>query len=191
VKTVARLRLAQVPEADDYLSRSPLALLIGMVLDQQFPIERAFASPYELAQRLGHEPDAAELAAFDPGQLAALFARPPALHRFPVAMAERVQRLARQMVDEYGGDPARLWLEAKTGQQLFDRLRTLPGFGDRKARVLVALLGKQCGVRPRGWREAAGDYGEEGVARSVADVRDAESLRALRDYKKAHKAAAN
>ena len=180
------LRLTQDPDADELLARDPLALLVGMLLDQQMPMERAFAGPYRLAQRLGRRSlDAAEIAAWDPDAFAKVMAGPPALHRYPTAMAGRVQALCRHVAEERGGDAAAIWRTATTGQELLRRLRSLPGFGEQKARIFVALLGKQLGVRPPGWREAAGPYGEEGSRRSVADVTDAQSLAEVRAYKQA------
>ncbi|MDG6104616.1 Fe-S cluster assembly protein HesB [Dactylosporangium aurantiacum] len=176
-------------EANALLDRDPLALLIGMTLDQQIPLEKAFTSPWVLGQRLGHEPTAQELAEFDPGALVEIFATPPALHRFPKAMAARVQEVCRVLVDRYDGDPAALWAGAGSGAELFRRVQALPGFGRQKAQILVALLGKQYSVRPDGWREAAGGYGEEGSFRSVADIVDGESLGRVREYKKQMKAA--
>jgi uncharacterized HhH-GPD family protein len=185
------LRLAQDPDADALLTRDPLALLVGMLLDQQFPMERAFASPYELAQRLSVKTlDAGAIAAYDPDAFAKVMAGPPALHRYPAAMAERVQALCRRVAEECGGDAAALWRTAATGRELLGRLRSLPGFGEQKARIFVALLGKQLGVQPPGWREAAGPYGEEGSHRSAADVTDAESLAQVRAFKQAAKQAA-
>jgi uncharacterized HhH-GPD family protein len=177
-------------DANDLLSASPLALLIGMLLDQQVTIEKAFSSPRDLVRRLGHEPTAAELAAFDPDSLAAIFSERPALHRYPRAMAGRVQQLCQHLVDRYGGDPAGLWAGARTGDELLARLRDLPGFGADKAQIFLALLGKQYGVRPRGWREAAGRFGEKGSHYSVADITDATSLAAVRAHKQTLKAAA-
>ena len=177
------------PEANELLSRDPLALLIGMVLDQQVPLERAFSAPLDLARRLGHEPTAAELADFDPVALAGIFSERPALHRYPKAMAGRVQELARLIVDSYDGRPERLWTTAKTGAELLSRVSALPGFGAQKAQIFVALLGKQLGVRPRGWREAAGTFGARGSHMSVADIADAESLARVRTYKQELKAA--
>jgi uncharacterized HhH-GPD family protein len=185
------LRLAQDPDADELLARDPLALLIGMLLDQQFPMERAFASPWLLAQRLGVDRlDAAAIAAHDPDAFAKLMAGPPALHRYPAAMAGRVQAISALVDTTYGGDAAALWRTAASGTELLRRIEALPGFGKQKARILVALLGKQFGVRPPGWREAAGPYGEEGSLRSVADVTDAASLAAVRTAKQAAKQAA-
>jgi len=178
------------PEANDLLNTDPLALTLGMVLDQQIPLEKAFSSPYVLAQRLGHVPTAAELAGFDPDALVAIFATPPALHRFPKAMAARVQEVCQVLVGTYDGVAANLWRDAADGQELIKRVSALPGFGQQKSRIFVALLGKQYGVRPPGWREAAGAYGEEGSYRSVADIVDAESLGRVRAFKKEMKAAA-
>ncbi|MEU4715733.1 HhH-GPD-type base excision DNA repair protein [Micromonospora purpureochromogenes] len=178
------------PEANRLLERSPLALLTGMVLDQQIPLEKAFTSPYVLAQRLGHEPDARELAGYDPEGLVEIFARPPALHRFPKAMAARVQQVCQVLVDRYDGDAARLWSDAADGRELLRRIGELPGFGKQKAQIFVALLGKRYDVRPDGWREAAGGYGEPDAYRSVADITDPESLRRVREYKQQMKAAA-
>ena len=178
------------PEANELLSRSPLALLIGMLLDQQVSLERAFSAPLDLVRRLGHEPTAAELAEFDPVALAAIFSERPALHRYPRAMAARVQDMARLIVDAYDGDAARVWQSATTGAELLKRVAALPGFGAQKAQIFVALLGKQLGVRPEGWREAAGRFGAEGSHLSVADITDADSLAEVRSYKQGLKAAA-
>jgi uncharacterized HhH-GPD family protein len=184
------LMLSLQPDADALLDREPLALLIGMVLDQQVPLERAFSAPYDLVTRLGHDLDAHELAGYDPDALAAMFAGPPALHRFPKAMAKRVQELARVLVEKYDGDAAAVWRDASDGRELLRRVSGLPGFGEQKAKIFVALLGKQFGVTPPGWREAAGQFGEEGSYRSVADITDADSLGRVREYKKQMKAAA-
>ncbi|WP_349878332.1 HhH-GPD-type base excision DNA repair protein [Micromonospora sp. HUAS YX12] len=178
------------PQANELLARSPLALLLGMVLDQQVPMEKAFSSPYVLAQRLGHEPDAAELAGYDPEALVEIFARPPALHRFPKAMAARVQEVCRALVERYDGDAARLWSDVTDGRELLRRVGELPGFGRQKAQIFVALLGKRFGITPDGWREAAGDYGDADAHRSVADVTDPESLRRVREFKQRMKAEA-
>ena len=177
-------------EANELLSRDPLALLVGMTLDQQDKLEKAFTSPYVLAQRLGHEPTVQELAGFDTDELVAIFAKPPALHRFPKAMAGRVQEVCRALVANYDGDAAALWRDVATGPELVKRIASLPGFGKQKSQIFAALLGKQFGVRPEGWREAAGAYGEDGSYRSVADIVDDESLNRVRAYKKEMKAAA-
>jgi uncharacterized HhH-GPD family protein len=185
------LRIAQDPDADALLASDPLALLVGMLLDQQFPLEWAFRAPYRLAQRMGRTSlDAGELAAHEPEAFVKLMAGPPALHRYPASMAVRVQALCRHVAEQYGGDAAAVWRTAESGQELLRRLRGLPGFGEQKARIFVALLGKQLGVCPPGWREAAGPYGEEGARRSAADVTDAESLAEVRAFKKAAKQAA-
>jgi uncharacterized HhH-GPD family protein len=178
------------PEANELLTRDPLALLIGMLLDQQVPLERAFSAPLDLARRLGHEPSAAELAGFDPVALAAIFSERPALHRYPKSMAARVQDLARLIVEAYDGDAAQVWRSAESGAELLSRVEALPGFGAQKAQIFVALLGKQLGVRPPGWREAAGTFGAEGSHLSVADISDTHSLARVRSYKQEKKAAA-
>jgi uncharacterized HhH-GPD family protein len=177
-------------EANELLTRNALALLIAMLLDQQVPLERAFSAPRDLVQRLGHEPSADELAELDPEALAAVFSERPALHRFPKAMAARTQELARLIVAQYGGDAASLWTTAPSGAELLKRVSALPGFGATKAKIFVALLGKQLGVRPDGWREAAGPFGDEGSYVSVADITDDESLGKVRSYKQSLKAAA-
>jgi uncharacterized HhH-GPD family protein len=183
--------LAQEPAADELLARDPLALLVGMLLDQQISMEKAFSGPYVLARRLGVERlDAAEIAQADPAVFAKLFSTPPAIHRFPGAMAGRVQALANVVATQYGGDAAAVWADAPSGDALLERLAALPGFGPQKARIFLALLGKQRGVRPKGWREAAAPYGAEGVFHSVADIVDAESLAKVREHKKEMKAAA-
>jgi uncharacterized HhH-GPD family protein len=188
--TPMTLSLPVDADANELLSRNPLALLIGMLLDQQVPLEKAFSSPFELVKRLGHEPTAAELADYDPDALAAVFSERPALHRFPKAMAARTQDLARLVTDRYDGDPAAVWTGATTGKDLVARLAELPGFGGYKAQIFAALLGKQLGVRPDGWREAAGHFGTDGSHYSVADIVDDDSLAAVRAYKKDMKAAA-
>jgi uncharacterized HhH-GPD family protein len=177
-------------EANDLLTRSALALLIAMLLDQQVPLERAFSAPRDLVRRLGHEPTAPELAGYDQEKLAAVFGERPALHRFPKAMAARTQDLARLIVSEYGGDAAAVWSTAASGAELLTRICALPGFGAQKARIFLALLGKQLGVQPPGWREAAGPFGVAGSYLSVADITDAESLGKVRSHKQAMKAAA-
>jgi uncharacterized HhH-GPD family protein len=187
---VPELRLAQDPEADRLLSEDPLALLIGMVLDQQVPLERAFSSPLELKRRLGDRLDAGEMAAMDPDKLAEVFAARPALHRFPAANARRVQQLCHIVDTQYGGRAERVWAEAADGDDLYRRIKSLPGFGEQKARIFVALLAKQLGVRPPGWEEAAGRFGQPGTHMSVADIVDAESLRRVREYKQQLKVAA-
>lgn len=177
-------------EANELLNRDSLALTLGMVLDQQIPLEKAFTSPWVLAQRFGHAPTAVELAEFDPEALVAIFATPPALHRFPKAMAGRVQEVCRALVDAYDGEAVNLWAGVADGKELLKRVASLPGFGKQKSQIFVALLGKQYDVQPTGWREAAGGYGEAGSFKSVADIVDGESLGRVRAYKKEMKAAA-
>jgi uncharacterized HhH-GPD family protein len=185
-----KLALSQDPAADELLSRDPLALLIGMVLDQQIPLERAFSAPLDLKKRLGGSLDPAEIAAMDPEKLAAVFAERPALHRFPAANAKRVQELCRIVVDEYDGQASAVWLDAQDGPDLYQRVKALPGFGEQKARIFIGLLGKQLGVRPPGWEAAAGKFGQQGTYMSVADIVDPASLGRVRAYKQQLKAAA-
>jgi uncharacterized HhH-GPD family protein len=187
---VAELHLSGNTEADKLLSEDPLALLIGMVLDQQIPLERAFSSPLDLKTRLGGTLDASEIAAMDPEKLAAVFAERPALHRFPSANAKRVQELCRLIIDDYGGRADAVWAEASDGEDLYRRVKALPGFGDQKARIFVGLLGKQLGVHPPGWEAAAGKFGQPGTYMSVADITDPDSLGRVRAYKQQLKAAA-
>jgi uncharacterized HhH-GPD family protein len=177
-------------EANELLTSNALALLIAMLLDQQVPLERAFSAPRDLWARLGHEPTAEELAEYNPEELAVKFGERPALHRFPKSMAARTQDLARLIVSGYDGDPAAIWTTATSGAELLQRVAALPGFGEQKARIFVALLGKQLSVRPPGWREASGTFGTEGSYLSVADIVDAESLGKVRSYKQTLKAAA-
>ena len=184
------LSLSLRADADALLDRDPLALLVGMVLDQQIPLERAFSSPFELTQRLGHDLDAREIAEYDPEALAEIFAKPPALHRFPTSMAGRVQEVCRALVERYDGDVTALWADVPDGATLLKRVKALPGFGEQKAKIFVALLGKQRGITPPGWREAAGVYGEPDSYRSVADIVDEQSLGKVRAYKQQMKAAA-
>jgi uncharacterized HhH-GPD family protein len=188
---VPRLCIAQDSAADELLGRDPLALLIGMLLDQQFPMERAFGAPRLLADRLGVDAlDAASLAAADPDRLVEVFRGPPALHRYPGSMAARTQELCRVLVERYGGRAEALWAGAPDGAVVLQRLNELPGFGVQKSRIFLALLGKQCGVTPAGWREAAGAYGDEGSHRSVADITGPESLAEVRRFKQEQKQAA-
>ncbi|WP_165987774.1 HhH-GPD-type base excision DNA repair protein [Streptomyces sp. YIM 98790] len=185
------VRLAQQPEADELLGRSPLAALVGMLLDQQIPMEWAFTGPYTIAVRMGADDlDAHEIAARDPEEFAALLSEKPAVHRYPGSMAKRVQQLCQFLVDHYGGDAAAVWRDAADGRELLRRLNELPGFGKQKAQIFTALLGKRFGVTPEGWREAAGAYGEEGSYRSVADITGPESLARVRAYKQEKKRAA-
>jgi uncharacterized HhH-GPD family protein len=179
--------IAQDPDADKVLTGNPFALLTGMLLDQQYPMEHAFRGPHKILQRFGTL-DPAAIASADPDEFAALCSTPPAIHRYGKSMAGRVQQLARVIVDEYDGDAARVWSEAKSGADLMKRLQKLPGYGEQKAKIFTALLAKQFDVKPRGWTTVVGDYGKKGF-RSVADVVDAQSLAKVREFKKAKKAA--
>ena len=187
----SRICLAQNPAADALLARDPFALLTGMLLDQQIPMERAFTGPHTIAARLGDDVlDVRKVAAYEPEAFAALLAEKPAVHRFPGSMAGRVQRLAQYIVENHDGDVEALWRDVPTGKELLKRLSALPGFGRQKAQIFLALLGKQLGVRPEGWREAAGSYGDADARRSVADVVDERTLGEVRTYKQQVKRAA-
>ena len=175
---------------DQLLSDDPLALLIAMVLDQQVPLERAFRSPFDLRERLGGRLDVAELASMDPEALAAGFSEKPALHRFPKSMAGRVQEVCTVIVDSYGGDAAAVWTSAADGKTLLANVKALSGFGEQKARIFIALLGKQLGVRPPGWEKVASPYGDTGSFKSVADIDSPEALAKVRQYKQKMKAKA-
>ena len=182
------LHLANLPSADKVLDEYPFAVLVGMMLDQQYGMEHAFRGGEKILTRFGSL-DPAAIAGADPEEFKALCSQPPAIHRFPGSMAARVQELAALITSRYDGDTTRLWSEPTTGKELLARVQELPGFGSQKARIFVALLAKQLGVRPPGWEEAAGDYALEGY-RSVADVVDEESLLKVRSTKQAAKAAA-
>lgn len=184
------LHLTGDAEADTLLSREPLALLLGMLLDQQVTMESAFAGPRKIHERMG-QLDAAAIAAADPEEFAALCATPPAVHRFPGSMATRIQAVCAVVASDYDNRAANLWQSGSPdGAEVLRRMKALPGFGDQKARIFVALLGKQVNLDVPGWREAAGAYGDPDAFMSVADVVDADSLGRVREYKKAAKAAA-
>jgi uncharacterized HhH-GPD family protein len=174
--------------ADEVLSGSPFALLVGMMLDQQYPMEHAFRGPAKVLDRFGSIEPAA-IAAADPEEFKALCSTPPAIHRFPGSMAARLQELAGLVEQRYDGHAERLWTEATSGADLLKRVMELPGFGRQKAQIFTALLAKQLGVRPVGWEKAVGDYALDGY-RSVADVVDPASLQKVRAYKQEKKAAA-
>jgi uncharacterized HhH-GPD family protein len=177
--------------ADSLLEEDPLALLIGMVLDQQIPLEKAFSSPLVLKDRMGGGPlDVKAIADADPDTLHGWFATPPALHRFPASMGRRVQEMCQHLVEHYGGDAAAVWETAESGDELFKRLKAMPGFGDQKAKIFVALLGKRLRAAPKGWEKAAKEYGEMGSFRSVADIDSPAALKQVRAYKQQMKAAA-
>jgi uncharacterized HhH-GPD family protein len=186
---VMPLRLSQDPDADALLDVDPLALLLGMALDQQIPMEKAFRGPAVLRERLGHL-DAARIAEQPPEEFVAVMSQPPAVHRFPGSMAARLQDLCRHLVEHHGGRAEAVWEDAPDGAELLRRLQALPGFGKQKAQIFLALLGKQRSVQPPGWREAAGSYGDHGALRSVADVVSPETLQQVRAYKQSVKAAA-
>jgi uncharacterized HhH-GPD family protein len=178
------LRLAQQPEADALLGRSPLAALVGMLLDQQVPMEWAFTGPYTIATRMhGDDLDARAIAAYDPDAFVALLSEKPAVHRYPASMAGRVQQLCQFLVEHYDGDPTAIWRDVTTGAEVLARLNSLPGFGKQKSQIFLALLGKQFGVQPTDWRAAAGSYGDEGSYRSAADITGPESLGRVRAFK--------
>jgi uncharacterized HhH-GPD family protein len=183
------LNLTGDAAADELLANNPLALLVGMLLDQQVPMEWAFSAPATLAERLDGPLDARTVAATDPEALEALFRRKPALHRYPGAMAKRVHALCEHLVEQVDGDTARLWTEAPDGAELFRRLTALPGFGRQKAQIFTALLAKRCGVAPPGWEGVAGEYAAPGH-RSIADVTGPDALARVREFKRARKAAA-
>ncbi|WP_109471021.1 HhH-GPD-type base excision DNA repair protein [Ornithinimicrobium cavernae] len=184
------LHLAGDPDADRLLAENPFALLVGMLLDQQIPMEVAFSGPRKLEERLG-ACDPGQIAAMDPDEFIAVCATPPSVHRFPKSMGQRVHDLASAVVADYDGDTAAIWTrDAPDGRTILKRLKALPGFGDQKARIFLALLGKQFGLSAEGWREAAGDYGHPEARMSIADVVDGESLLQVRTYKKEKKAAA-
>lgn len=182
------IQIAQDQHADEVLSNDPFALLAGMLLDQQFPMERAFAGPAKVLDRFGTL-DPSAIADADPESFADLCATPPAIHRYGRSMAARLQALARVVADDYDGDASCVWTEARTGDALVKRIRALPGFGEQKAKIFTALLAKQLGVKPRGWTTVVGDYGKKGF-RSVADVVDADSLAKVRAFKQEMKKAA-
>ncbi len=181
-------QITGLPEADAVLDEYPLAVVIGMQLDQQYGIEHAFRGGWKILTRFGTL-DTAAISAADAEQFSALCRTPPAIHRFPAAKATAVQKLASVVESVYGGDPTRIWTESATGDELLKRLKALPAFGPQTSKIFVALLGKQLAVQPRGWKAAAGDYALKGY-RSVADVTGPESLLKVREYKQAAKAAA-
>jgi uncharacterized HhH-GPD family protein len=176
--------------ADELLAKDPNAVLIGMVLDQQVTMEKAFTGPAVIAERMGGTLDVAAIAAADPEQFAAMCAKPPAVHRFPGSMAGRIQGVCQVLVRDWGGDVSNLYAAAKTGAELKAQIARLPGFGAQKAAIFVALLGKRFGVTPRGWREAAGEFGRAGTFVSVADIKDPKSLLKVREAKRLAKAEA-
>ncbi len=186
-QTTGTLAVTGDEAADRLLNTDPLALLLGMLLDQQIPMEWAFMGPYRLTERLGAGLDSHDISERDPDAFAALVRAKPALHRFPSSMAKRMQALCRHLAEHYDGDAAAVWDGAPTGEELFGRLRDLPGYGDEKARILTAVLAKRFGVRPDGWEEQAGAFADS-VPRSVADIDSAAALQRVRAWKKEQKA---
>jgi uncharacterized HhH-GPD family protein len=187
---VTELNLTGDQTADALLEADDNALLIGMILDQQVPMEKAFSGPLVIAQRMGGTLDVAAIAASDEEEFVSLCSRPPAIHRFPGSMAKRVRQCCQVLVERYGGQAANVWADQPTGEAVKAALASLPGFGPDKAAIFTAVLGKRRGVTPPGWREAAGYYGEPDTYRSVADIVDQESLRRVRETKQQVKAAA-
>jgi uncharacterized HhH-GPD family protein len=182
-----RLFITGDAEADGLLNTNGTALLIGMLLDQQVPMEWAFAGPKTLHDRLGHL-DAAKIAAMDPDEFVSICCQKPGIHRFPASMGKRIHAVCTVLSDEYDGDAANLWRDVDTGAELFRRLRALPGYGDEKSRIFVAILAKTQGVAPAGWQQAAGKFGDT-TPRSVADIDGPEALEKVRAWKKSQKAA--
>jgi uncharacterized HhH-GPD family protein len=178
MKRPDQLHFTESEDANRLLANDDLAVLIGMLLDQQFPMERAFFGPQLLKDRLGEDLDAGKIAETDLARLEEVFKGPPAIHRYPSSMAKRTQDLCQVIVDEYGGDPARIWTTAESGKDLLKRLKALPGFGDGKSRIFVGLLGKRLGIRPEGWEEAAADWP------SIADVATFDDVLELREQKR-------
>jgi uncharacterized HhH-GPD family protein len=179
--------------ADALLSEDPFALIVGMLLDQQVTMEKAFLGPWVIAERLGDAGaslDPETIASLDPEAFVEIMRTPPAVHRYPGSMAERVQALAQTIVEEYHGDTSAIWADADSGKNLLHRVRDLPGFGEQKAQIFIALLGKQCGLDVPGWREASAPYGDDGTFRSVADIVDGASLARVREFKREAKQAA-
>ncbi len=181
------LPLTGDPEADELLATDPLALILGMLLDQQVPMEWAFAAPSRLRERMGGRLDAREIASADPEELAAMFKGPPALHRFPGSMAKRAQALCQALVDDWDGDPSAIWRGVHAGDELVRRVKALPGFGDQKAKIFSALLAKRFEVRPDGWENATKPFSDD-QPRSVADIDSPESLAKVREWKRSMKA---
>jgi uncharacterized HhH-GPD family protein len=183
---MAKIPITGNDDADKLLEDEPLALLMGMLLDQQVPMEWAFFGPFLLKERMGGTLDAATIAATDPDEFLRICKGPRAIHRFPGSMGKRVQAMCQMLVDDYGGDAARVWTEAANGQELRQRLLALPGFGEEKTKIFIALLAKRFGVKPDGWQEAAGTFGDD-TPRSVADIDSAETLARVREWKQARK----
>jgi uncharacterized HhH-GPD family protein len=175
-------------DADRLLVDNPLALLIGMLLDQQVPMGWAFRGPFTLRERLGGSLDAETIAAMGPDKIEAIFRDKPAMHRYPGSMGKRTHALCAYVVEHYDGDAAAIWRDAPSGEEVYRRLRELPGYGEEKSKIFLAILGKRLGLGPPGWEEAAAPFSDD-TPRSVADVESSESLERVREFKKARKAA--
>lgn len=184
------LWLAQQPKADELLAKDPFALLMGMILDQQIPLQKAFSGPQVLKERMTGRFTVKNIASYDPDEFVEIFSAFPAIHRFPAANAKRVQEAAQIVMDRYDGKTEAIWESAKSGQQLVKNIGELPGFGDTKAKIFAALLGKRFGVKPRGWQAACAPYSGKSVMMSVADIIDEPSYKKTREYKKRIKDAA-
>lgn len=187
---MTKLALSQDEEADKLLAKSPIALVIGLVLDQQITLEKAFVAPYLLMQRMGRPLDAQYIALLDPKILESMFKEKPALHRFPASMAQRVQEVCSHIAEEYDNDASKIWSSAANGDELFERIKKLPGFGEMKAKIFIALLGKQLGLDIDRWREVSKPFGDAGTFMSLADITDKQSLEKVREFKAAMKASA-
>ncbi len=176
------------PDADALLEDDPLALVVGMLLDQQVSMETAFVGPWKLKTRMGDAFDTATIAAMDPEEFIEICRERPAIHRFPKAMGARIHDLCRVVVADYDGDPSRIWTDASTGEELSARVSALPGFGEEKTKIFIALLAKRLGIAPKGWQEVAAPFSDE-VPRSIADVGSPDTLTQVREWKRAQKAA--
>ena len=183
----AAIPITGVPEADQLLVDTPLALLIGMLMDQQVPMGWAFRGPFTLQERLGSSLDAEMIAAMGPDKIEAIFRDKPAMHRYPGSMGKRTHALCAYVVEHYGGDAAAIWRDAPTGQEIYRRLRELPGYGEEKSKIFLAILGKRLGQAAPGWEEAAAPFSDS-APRSVADVGSPKSLARVREFKQARKA---
>jgi len=183
----AAIPITGVPEADDLLVDNPLALLIGMLMDQQVPMGWAFRGPFTLQDRLGGSLDAETIAAMGPDKIEAIFRDKPAMHRYPGSMGKRTHALCAYVVDHYGGDAGAIWRDAPSGQEIYRRLRELPGYGEEKSKIFLAILGKRLKVAPKGWEAYAAPFSDSNP-RSVADIDSAENLQRVRAWKQAQKA---
>ena len=182
----ADLAVTGNPDADELLNTDPLALLLGMLLDQQVPMEWAFTGPKTLKDRLGHL-DAAQIAAMDQDEFVAVCREKPAIHRFPKSMGERAHAVCQHVVENYGGSAAMIWSDVADAAELRRRLREIPGYGEEKTKIFIAILAKRFGITPDGWEVVAAPFSDD-VPRSVADISSEEALHEVRKWKKAQKA---